>query len=317
MIENDLAIQVDNLVKRYRQGVLALDKVSIKIEKGDIVGYLGPNGAGKTTTIKILTNLLTPTSGHAYIKGIDVNRHPKEALRAVGALIEVPGVYGYLTPHEMLTYFGKVAGMSPKEIQPRIEEVLEVIKLSQWEHKKLESFSTGMQRRFAIAKAILHEPEVLILDEPVLGLDPKGMKDVRDLIKKFQKEGMTILLSSHLLQEVSETCDNVIFIDKGKLVTTDSVENILNGIKTQTIDVKFLRPLEKKEIKAIEALELIDSIEMINDHIRIHFDGEPVSSSKILSEMISSGFEVVSFAPQKMGLEEFYISVMGDESGVK
>jgi ABC-2 type transport system ATP-binding protein len=313
----EYAIQIENLVKKYNHDITALDGVSIKIKKGDVVGYVGPNGSGKTTTIKILTNLLNPTSGHAYINGVDVNKYPKESLQSVGALIEVPGVYDYLTPHEVLTYFGKVHRMNNKEIDKRIKEVLDLVRLSAWEYKKIGSFSTGMQRRLAIAQSILHDPEILILDEPVIGLDPKGIKDIRELIKRFQSENMTVFLSSHLLQEVSEICDSVIFLDNGKIVAYDSVKNIKNRVKIKSIDVKFLNPLSKEKIDKIKSIEFIDGIKVVNGIVRIDFDGKPKTSSQILSKLVSFGFEIVSYAPESVSLEDFYVSIMGDARGVK
>jgi len=309
----EYAIQTENLVKRYGNGVVALKGVSIKVKKGDVVGYVGPNGSGKTTTLKILTNLLTPTSGHAYINGVDVNKRPKEAIQHIGALIEVPGVYDYLTPHEMLTYFGKVHRMDNHEIKQRIKEVLELLKLTDWEHKKIGSFSTGMQRRLEIAYAILHNPEILILDEPVLGLDPKGMRDIREMIKRFQSGGITVLLSSHLLHEVTEICNRVIFLDKGKVIASDSMENIKNKMEQKTINVKLLNPLSGKEADKIRSIELIDSIEITDDIVRIHFDGKPQTSSQILSKLVSSGFEIVSYTPESVSLEDFYVSIMSEE----
>jgi len=313
----EYAIQIENLVKKYNHDITALDGVSIKIKKGDVVGYVGPNGSGKTTTIKILTNLLNPTSGHAYINGVDVNKYPKKALQSVGALIEVPGVYDYLTPHEMLTYFGKVHRMNNKEIDKRIKEVLDLVKLSAWEYKKIGSFSTGMQRRLVIAKAILHDPEILILDEPVIGLDPEGIKDVRGLIKRFQSENITVFLSSHLLQEVSEICDSVVFLDNGKVIAYDSVENIKNRVKIRSVDVKFLNPLSKEKIDKIKSIEFIDGTEVVNGIVRIDFDGRPKTSSQILSKLVFLGFEIVSYAPESVSLEDFYVSIMGDARGVK
>ena len=309
-------IQIENLSKRYNRDILALDNVSIKIRRGDVVGYVGPNGSGKTTTIKILTNLLTPTKGQAFINDIDVNKDPKEALRSVGAMIEVPGIYDYLSPNEILTYFGKIYGMKKNDIGERIKEVLDLVKLSSWEHKKIGSFSTGMQRRFGIAKAILHNPEILILDEPAIGLDPKGIKDVRELIRRFQKQGVTVFLSSHLLAEVSKTCDTVIFLDNGKVVTTNSIENIMNKTELKIIEAKFLKPLSRKDITHIGSITGIESLERINEHLRIHFDGDPTTSFQILSNLVSSGYQVVSFAPQTMGLEDYYVSIVGDERGV-
>lgn len=315
-MDTEYAIQIEGLTMKYSNGFKAVDNVSIKVKKGDVVGYLGPNGAGKTTTIKILTNLLKPTSGKAYINGIDVNRKSKEALQSVGALIEVPGVYDYLTPREILTYFGKIHNMSKEKIDERIKELLKLVKLSDWEDKKTGSFSTGMLRRFGIAKAIFHNPEILILDEPVIGLDPKGIKEIRELIKKLQNEGKTIFLSSHLLQEVSETCNRVIFLDKGKIVAQDSVVNITNNLTVSKIDVRFLKPISAESIEKIKAIDSIDSVELINGFIKIGFDGISSTNSKILSALISSGFEIVSYAPETVKLEDYYISIMSDEKGL-
>ena len=168
----EYAIEVQNLEKKYLNGYTALGGISFNVGHGEIVGYLGPNGSGKTTTIKTLTNLLVPTSGMAMVNGINVAKDPKTAMGYVGTLVEVPGIYEYFTPKEVLTYFGRVHGMKKADIGPRISEVLHLLQIGDWENKKLGSFSTGMQRRFAIAKAILHNPEILILDEPVIGLDP-------------------------------------------------------------------------------------------------------------------------------------------------
>ena len=315
MDEKNIAIQVVDLEKRFN-GFPALNGISFTVEKGDVLGYLGPNGAGKTTTIKILTNLLNPTRGQAYINGIDVNRHPKLALKTVGSLIEVPGIYEYLTPHEMLTYFGKVYQMDSKKIGPRIEEVLDLMKIGDWEHKRLGSFSTGMQRRFSIAKAILHNPEILLLDEPVLGLDPKGIKDVRELIKRFQNEGMTIFLSSHLLGEVSEICNKVIFLDHGEVVEQDTVENVMKKMESKVINVKLLNQLTEETMDKIRTISFVEGADLTNDGVRIVFDGEPETSSKILKNLVSLGLDLTSYAPASVSLEDFYISVMGDEKGV-
>lgn len=279
------------------------------------MGYLGPNGAGKTTTIKILTNLLNPTQGHAYIDGIDVNRYPKLALQKAGSLIEVPGIYEYLTPHDLLSYFGKVYQMDSKLINTRIEEVLDYLKIGDWEYKRLGSFSTGMQRRFGIAKALLHNPEILILDEPVLGLDPKGIKDIRDLIKGFQKEGMTILLSSHLLGEVSETCDKVIFLDNGKIIEKDTIDNIMKKAESKAITAKFLKPLSKEKAKKLEAISLIESLNSTSDGFVIFYDGTPETSARILKEIVSLGLNLTSYSPESFSLEDFYLSTIGAEKG--
>jgi ABC-type multidrug transport system ATPase subunit len=312
----EYAIQTENLTKTYGKTFKALDGVSLQIKKGEVVGYVGPNGAGKTTTIKILTGLIRPTAGQAYVNGVDVAAKPRDALRPIGALIEVPGVYDYLTPHEMLTYFGRVYGMRRDVINQRIKETLEVVRLPDWEHKKTGSFSTGMLRRLAIAKAILHKPDILILDEPVLGLDPKGIIEIRGLIRQFRDEGMTVFLSSHLLSEVAEVCDTVIFLDKGKVVSADSVEGIGRRMGRGVVTVKFLRPLSEADLDKLKAIDLIRGVDVKNSTVRLQYDGKPESSVRILRALVSLDYDVVSYAAEGVGLEEYYVSVMSDEKGV-
>jgi len=311
-------IETVELSKVYPNGHVALDNVSLKVRRGDIVGYLGPNGAGKTTTIKILTSLLKPTSGNAYLDGMDISTEPTRALAKVGCLIEVPGTYGYLTPHELLTYFGKVYRMSQAHREARIKEVLELVRLSRWEHSRIGNFSTGMERRLGLAKALLHEPHILVMDEPVIGLDPKGIREVRELIRRLNEEGVTIFLSSHLLQEVSDTCKSVIFIDDGKVMLTETVDNILHQCDRKVIDVEFLDPLSGNQLAAIEDMNLISELEINNGggHIHVGYDGTRSSGQRILAQLHEMKLPVVSFTPEKISLERFYNSIVGDEAGV-
>ena len=309
-------VQINDLVKVYGTGFKALDGVSLSVGKGEIVGYLGPNGAGKTTTIKVMTNLLRPTDGQVLIDGLDVNRNPKRALQKVGSLIEVPGLYEYLTPREVMTYLGKVHRMDKGEIDQRITEVLELLKIDEWVDEKLGSFSTGMQRRFGIGAAILHKPELLILDEPVIGLDPKGIRHVRELMKQFREDGMTVFLSSHLLGEVSEICDRVIFLDHGKIIEQGSVSEIMSKAERKMITVMFLSDVTDTDLERIGKLPLVESVERVNGGCRLAYDGTRNARAKILSSLMSSGLGVVSYEPSKVSLEDFYMSIMGEEKGV-
>ena len=310
------AIQTENLGKIYGKDFAALDGVSLQVKQGEIVGYVGRNGSGKTTTIKILAGLIKPSSGHAYVNGIDVVAEPREALRTMGALIEVPGVYDYLTPHEMLTYFAKVYRMSNDDIDRRIKEVLEWVKLSEWEHKKMGIFSTGMERRLALARTVLHKPDILILDEPVLGLDPEGIRDVRELIRQFRNEGMSVFLSSHLLSEVAEICDTVIFLSKGKVVSSDSIAHIGRSVEQAVLQVKFLNPLSKEELDKLRTVEPIRSLDVSDRTALLRYDGKPESSVGILRLLVSLNLEVVSYGVTSAALEDYYLSITGDEKGV-
>ncbi|MBU4189655.1 MAG: ABC transporter ATP-binding protein [Candidatus Thermoplasmatota archaeon] len=310
---SEIAIKVEGLTKQYRNGVLALQGIDFEINKGDCVGYLGPNGAGKTTTIKLLTNLIRPTSGKMFINDIDVSKHSKRALRHIGALIEVPGMQEYLTPNEMLTYFGRIHGISKEEIEKRIEKVLWAVMLSDWKDKKIGSFSTGMLRRLIIAQTMLHNPDILILDEPALGLDPKGMQDIRFIIKQLRSEGKTVFLSSHLLHEVSETCNKVILLDKGKIMTYDTVDNLKNLSKIKMISIEFLSPLTKQQIASIQSIEFVRKIDTRNTYATIEFDGDRTTCSQILTQLISNGFQIVSYKPEAATLEDVYVSIIGKE----
>jgi len=305
------AIEVESLTKRY-DGFLALDNVSFSVSRGDIVGYLGPNGAGKTTTIKLLVNLLRPTSGSAYILGVDVTREPKEALRHVGCLIEVPGVYDFLTPQELLTYIGKVHRMRGG-LDERIGEVLELTNIAEWRHKKIGSFSTGMLRRLIISVAIFHDPEILILDEPVIGLDPQGIMEVRELIKSLGKRGMTIFLSSHLLQEVAEVCNTVLFLNRGRLVAEEKVADILGKMKSRVIRLSFLSAPSEAQVARIRDVPGVEELEVSGLEGRMTFDGRPETSAMILESMVAAGMKITSYVPETMDLEDFYIQVMKEE----
>src|SRR3990170_1895988 len=204
----------------------ALKALDLTVEEGSSLGFLGPNGAGKSTTIKIMTNLIRPSRGHATLFGIDVAREATRALAQVGAVIETPEFYGYLSPLETLAYAGRLRGMAKKDIESRSETVLKEVKLQTWADHRIQEFSKGMKQRLAIAQALLHEPDLLILDEPTSGLDPRGMAEIRDVIKALKGEGRTIFMSSHLLAEVQEVCDEVSLLNHGTLLLRGSVREL-------------------------------------------------------------------------------------------
>jgi ABC-2 type transport system ATP-binding protein len=311
MNETEDPIVIEHLSKNYG-GQVALNDLNLTVASGLCVGYLGPNGAGKTTTIKILTDLLRATSGRAYLNGTDVIRHPEAALEGVGAVVETPEFYPQLTPRECLSYVGKIRGMSSDAIAKRSHAVLEQVKLLEVADKRTGQFSKGMKQRLAVAQALLHDPSILILDEPTSGLDPRGMVELRDLIKELKKAEITILMSSHLLNEVQEVCDNVAIIDRGILLTYDSVENLSAGQEV-TLTVHTLEPVSPQDFEVIKALQGVTSLKRTeNNKLIMSLSGGAEEQSKVLREILNSGVDVVSYTPQHAAIEDAYLHLVSE-----
>ena len=217
-------INVHELTKRYARNT-AVDHISFDVEKGQIVGFLGPNGAGKTTTMRMLTCFLPPTAGGATVAGFDVLEQPLEVKRHIGYLPEVPPLYTEMRTAEYLSFVGKLKGLRGPKLAQRVDYVLGRCAIADVKEKVLGKLSKGYRQRVGLAQAIIHNPEVLILDEPTAGLDPKQINETRELIRDLAGDH-TIILSTHILSEVEQTCQQVIIINKGKLVATDSVHNL-------------------------------------------------------------------------------------------
>src|SRR5437762_7378772 len=231
-------ISVKELTKRYARTV-AVDHISFEVAKGEVVGFLGPNGAGKTTTMRMLTGFLLPTSGTATVAGFDVLEKPLEVKKRIGYLPETPPLYQEMITDEYLSFVGKLKGLSGAELTKRIDHVCERCAITDVKKKQLGKLSRGFRQRVGLAQAIIHNPEVLILDEPTAGLDPKQINETRDLIKSLAGDH-TIILSTHILPEVEQTCQQVIIIYKGRLVATDSVSNLQSrarGAETMLVEV--------------------------------------------------------------------------------
>lgn len=313
------AIELENITKVFsgKRNIRALNNVSFKIKAKTAVGYLGPNGAGKTTTIKILTNILKPTEGATRIYGNDIQKEPMKALQLCGTILEVPEFYPYLSPRETMIYLGKIRGMDQQYLNHRIKEVMEEVEMSEWIDEKIGKFSTGMKQRTAIAQAMLHEPPLLILDEPTNGLDPKGMAHIRDLMKTLKKD-RTVFLSSHLLYEVEQIVDTVILINKGQILAFDDMNKIQQMLKATQIKVKFLETIDELTFKKIENLNEIQSIIRDNNALMLSYDGSEKSAAIILDFLVKDlNLKVTIFHPLEKGLETFYIELIERDDNQK
>jgi ABC-2 type transport system ATP-binding protein len=285
---------------------LALDRASFKFEGKGSVGYLGPNGSGKTTTLKLFTGLLRATSGFAFINGIDIATHPKNALAATGALIETPEPYPQFTVEESLQLVADFRGVPPVEARSRIRTLRDSLDLPPLS-ARTGRLSKGQRQRVVLASTLLAEPEVLLLDEPTSGLDPAERVTIRKILVDLKKECL-ILMSSHMLEEVTEICDDVIFLSRGRVLLEDKVDNLSDRFKTTSLDVEFSAPIDVSKMDVLRPMT--KGVAMLSDRkLRIDFDGSNSVRTEILYACLKLG-PVSSFTSSVLTLESAYIELM-------
>jgi len=305
-------IVIENLTKDF-SAFKAVDDLSLVVKKGSFVGFLGPNGAGKTTTIKILTHLLSATSGSATLNGIDVTQDPKGALAQIGAVVETPEFYPYLTPRETLSYLGELRGMTDADLKVRTNEVLETVKMTEWADKRIGKFSKGMKQRIAIAQAILHEPPIIILDEPTSGLDPRGMFEVREILVELKKEDYTVFMSSHLLNEVQDVCDEVALINRGKLLRNGPVSELVAANNSRRIEVKMKQRVTMELLDQISKVGGITELEPAGENIVVlSLKGGDDAQADLLTDLEKLNLRIISFKESGVALENLYMSLIKD-----
>jgi ABC-2 type transport system ATP-binding protein len=280
------------------------------------VGFLGPNGAGKTTALKMFTDLIRPSSGEALINGVNVHTHKKEALASVAALIETPEIYPSLTPREALMMIAEIRGVLPAERNKRIEEAVSEVHMEEWLDKRVGKFSKGMKQRICIASSLLSDPNILLLDEPTNGLDPRGMSEVRDIVKSLKGKRRLIFMSSHILSEVADVCDEVAMIDHGKLVVYDTISNVTAKFSggENMIEVGLQRPINALLVtKNIANLPGVVAAEQKNDrNLKIRFRGGLDVQERILSDLVRMNIGVISYKPASSELEDAYLKLIKD-----
>jgi ABC-type multidrug transport system ATPase subunit len=308
-LDNQLSehvIELKDLSKRFKD-VEAVHRLNLNVQRGDVFGFLGPNGAGKSTTIRMMLSLIRPTEGEIFIFGKNLRSHRDEILRRIGAIIEKPDFYNYLSAYKNIEIFGRMSGCDTSKT--KIMESLDLVGLSSRYNSKVKTFSFGMKQRLGIAQALLHDPELIILDEPTTGLDPQGVKEVRELITHLSKDrGKTIMLSSHILYEVELVATRMIIISKGKKIIEGAVHDLLDTNKMQvTLNVDDVE--KTKEIFAVKGLT--DAIQSINEKsITITLDKNAIADINAL--LVTSGIAVSAVIP-KHSLEDYFLRLTESE----
>ncbi len=300
----DLVICTEGLTKQYKE-VTAVDDMSMRVYRGEVFGLLGPNGAGKTTTISMLLGLIRPTSGSAQVLGYDMRTHPSEALRRVGALVEA-AFYPYLSARDNLWVMAQMSGGGIG--QERIEEVLELVGLSSRADSRVRTFSTGMKQRLGLGAALVHDPDLLILDEPTNGLDPAGMLEIRQLILRLaQEQHKTIMLSSHLLYEVEQVCDRVLILNKGKTVACDDVDTLLR--EGGHIEIRIAEP--EQAIAVMQALAFVKSVQLRDDVLYV--DAPAERAADLTAALSAQGLYLHGLKVAERSLESYFLDVTGNQ----
>lgn len=294
----DVVLKCEHLHKNFGKKEILKD-VSLELEKGDILGFIGPNGAGKTTTIKLILGLQSITSGTVKINGYDIENNFTNAIKNVGAIVENPDLYMYLTGYENLKL---IANLYKEVGKDRINEVVKLVKLENRINDKVSKYSLGMRQRLGIAQAILHKPNLLILDEPTNGLDPEGIKEIRELLKDLaKKEEMAVLISSHNLLELETFCNKVCIIKNGKVMETNKIEDIKNVAKSGYIF----------EIDNTEMIEkMFKNVVIVNNNMfKIAVDKEEIPS--IVKKLVENDIKIYSVNEDKISLEDAFLKKTG------
>jgi ABC-2 type transport system ATP-binding protein len=311
-------IETRGLVKRY-DGELAVAGIDLVVEAGEIYGLVGPNGAGKTTTMRILATLLAPSAGDARVCGIDVTENPIEVRRRIGYMPDFYGVYDDLRVWEYLDFFARCYGVPAGKRATMIGELLEIVGLVEKRDAYVEALSRGMRQRLCLAHTLVHDPQLLILDEPASGLDPRARVEMREILRALRGMGKTILVSSHILPELAELCTSVGIIDRGRLLRSGRIDEIERSLRASALlRIDLLSDAETAiewlgtdsrtgDVLRVEGMDSVTRLE-------VPFDGPPDAQAALLRSMLEAGHVVVGFSQATSDLEEIFLKVTGSDA---
>lgn len=302
-------IDIQHLRKEY-QNIVAVKDLTLRLEQGDIFGFIGPNGAGKTTTIKMLATLLRPTSGTAFLAGFDVSREPEKVRAIMGYMPDFFGVYDDIKVWEYLDFFA-AAYRIPRDRRPGIiDDVLELTDLTGKKEAFVEELSRGMKQRLCLAKTLVHDPQVLLLDEPASGLDPRARVEIKELLKELRRMGKTIIVSSHILPELADFCNKIGIIEQGEMVLSGDVAEIMRQMAGGHVyHVRLPEEDRDAALRLLAAREDVADAAAEDGHLRVSYAGEAEEVHRVLAALVQAGLRVQSFSEAPTDLEDLFMQV--------
>lgn len=307
-------IDIENLSKNYGS-IQALKDLNLSIADGDIFGFIGPNGAGKSTTFKILATLLVPDRGHAVIDGYSVASQAGQVRRRIGYMPDVFGAYEDMTVQEYLNFFAALYDVAPAQRQATIDGVLDLTDLRSKKEADCQSLSRGMQQRLGLARVLLHDPKVLLLDEPASGLDPRARIEIRELLKELKMMGKTILISSHILSELAEICTKIGVIERGQLLFSGSMAELLAKVQHKRLLHVKVKERAPEAMSTINALDFIESVDMAGNDLEITFKSQRKDPSDVVQCLVEKGFKLLQAREPELNLESCFMLLTKGQVG--
>ena len=305
-------LKIEQLKKRFGQ-IVALDGLNMSVEEGTLYGFVGPNGAGKTTTIKILTGLLLPDGGTVTIDGIDVTKEPRKVMEKIGYVPDFFGVYDNLKVEEYMEFFASCYGIEGLMARKRCGLLLEQVKLEDKAEFFVDGLSRGMKQRLCLARALIHEPDLLILDEPASGLDPRTRVEYTTMLKELREQGKTLMVSSHMLSELSELCTSIGIIEQGRMVLQGSMSQIFERVNSSNPLLISIFSNKEKALAILKSHPCVQTISVKEDEIKVGFIGDRQDEAMLLQQMIDADVMISGFMREKGSLETLFMQITGHE----
>ncbi len=304
-----MKVQVNNLRKEFGKTV-AVDNISFSFDSGHVFGFVGPNGAGKTTTMRIISTIEEPTAGDVLLNGISVCEEPELARRAVGYVPDTLPAHADITVHEYLDFYARAYGLRGKKRTQAIEAIEEFTNVTGIREKHLKALSKGMKQRVSLGRALVYDPDVLVLDEPAAGLDPRARVELRELLMLLAAQKKAILISSHILTELTEICNGVVIIEHGKILETGTIDDVLKkSAPRHTVAVRLLDSQNAQLLKELLQMPFVEKARDVANEVHFELTGDESAACEILGGLIAKNFKVVEFRQTKTNLEDIFMNV--------